>query len=342
MEQERFDEYQVIQTGKVVALDQMGFLVPAGLRIQARVLQNAMLAVAAGGGNINASAANGALSTLTRYTQVDVDNAVVNSRGQLARLGEPVVHSFIQLQGVYLAQYNAAVANTSTAIVIGNGNTVTLAHDVGNHIGFQTAAAFRTSSDAMSRDADEFRAAATGADARRSLDATQNRQESWELGLQNFTVLVAAQTFMYPVVPNRSSILFTGQAVAIGAAMTSFPLGSKVTYNADSDIVPANGTTLAWALTTVDDADADNITVNGALNALAVTEAIVGQVIRRDSLASQPVKAFLNKVSSRWPANVPGFLPLDRMPGSATEGLNYNTYISGTTLGEIQISPLMR
>jgi hypothetical protein len=341
MNQERFDEYQVLQIGKVVALDQMGFLVPAGLRIQARTLQNAMLAVAAGGGPINLSAANGALSTLTRYTQVDVDQGVVNARGQTVRLGEPVVMSWIVLEGVNLAQYNAAVAGNSTAVVIGNLDTVTLSHDVGNHIGFQTAPAYRTSSDAMSRDAGEFRPAATGADARRSLDATQNRHESWELGLQHFTVLVAEETMLYPVVANRSSILFSGQAVAIGAALTDFPLGSLVTYNSDSDIVPANGTTLAWALTTVDDTDADDITINGALNALAVRSAIVGQVIQRDSLASRPVKAFLNKVSTRW-SSVPGFLPLDAMPGSATDGKNYNTYISGTTLGEIQISPLMR
>lgn len=343
MEQERFDEYQVVQIGKVMALDSLGFLTLAGLRIQLRLLGAAIVAADVANTTLDASA----VANLTRYRQVDVDKGVKNSRGQTVKLGEPVVFSMVKISDVFLPQYNIAVAGSSTAVVIPNAVVVTYSVDVGNHIGFQTAPAYRTASDVLSRSASEFRSAATGTDARRPLDSTDDREENWSLGLQHFTVLVAEESFKYPVVATRAPILFDGMAVAIGASLAAFELGGLVTYNFDSDIVPANAANIAWALTPVvtsgdDAADALSITAVGALNALAVRSLVVGQTIKRTSLASHPVECFLDKVSTRWGSDVPGMEALDAMPGSATGGLNYNTYLSGTTFGEIQISPLMR
>jgi len=148
-------------------------------------------------------------------------------------------------------------------------------------------------------------------------------------------VVVMDECFIYPLVANRSGVLIEGQAVAIGA-VADFPLGSRVTYNADSDIVPAT-----VSLTTSDysaNADAD---IDARIKAAIADydQSLVGQVVR---VSSRFPKALLDKVATRWESTVPGFTAINRMPGSATSGYPSHMHAAGATLGEVQISPRMR
>lgn len=75
------DDYFVLSTGKVVALANDGFIVPAGLRID----QEAVIAA----GNVTAAT--------ILYTATDVTMGVRNSNGDLAAEDEPVVASMFSL-----------------------------------------------------------------------------------------------------------------------------------------------------------------------------------------------------------------------------------------------------
>lgn len=88
--QVRFNEYfkeaVVLSAGKVVAFDSNGFIVPAGLALQADAWQTEALATNVAGAD--------AITSLTRYTADDVKRKVKNAAGTLVTLNEPVVKSF--------------------------------------------------------------------------------------------------------------------------------------------------------------------------------------------------------------------------------------------------------
>lgn len=338
LENERHDEFYVILTGKVIALDSRGFFVPAGLKLQLETFKAEV--EGAVGGNLNASGSNAGLVTLERYTQTDVDNSVVNARGVLVKLNEPVVYSMIDDDAAALPGYDEAAAGTSTAIPIGGGSAITEKFSIGDHIGFAPYSWLRCASDVMERavDANELHpTAASGPEASLPKDPTQLRHLAWELQDRG-SALVADECLVYPVVTDRTGVLVKGQAVAIGANMAAFSLGARVTYDANSDIVPHS----------VDEALlASEMDGNGAAtDAAAVAKAIeryadrcIGQVVRKNT---RHPSSLLDKVKTRWEASISGFTGLDRMPGSATSGMPWHMHTAGTTHGELQISPLMR
>jgi hypothetical protein len=88
--QVRFNEYfkeaVVLSAGKVVAFDSNGFIVPAGLALQAAAWQTEALATDV--------ATADAITSLTRYTADDVKRKVKNAAGVLVVNNEPVVKSF--------------------------------------------------------------------------------------------------------------------------------------------------------------------------------------------------------------------------------------------------------
>lgn len=132
LENERHDEYYVILTGKVVALDSRGFYVPAGLALQLQILEDEIEANL--NDTVDLSAANANLVKLQRYDATDVAQGVVNARGLAVKLGEPVVLSFFEDgNGDALAQYDADDADTSTAYI--TPVAIARTYDVGNHIG---------------------------------------------------------------------------------------------------------------------------------------------------------------------------------------------------------------
>lgn len=113
-----FEEFFVISGGKVVALDSLGQVVPAGLRKQAALYQADY--------DANGAASADALPELTKYTNVDVGRGILNSAGAPVTDGEPVVKSFFDL----------STATAAAVIVISNPVGVSMynywAHPGGN------------------------------------------------------------------------------------------------------------------------------------------------------------------------------------------------------------------
>lgn len=96
-------EFKVLSQGKVVGFDVSGYVVPAGLRLQAAAYKVA----ADAGANIGAGLALGdALTTIDKYTAVDVQNGVKNAAGAAVTVGEPVVKSFFNITALPLVQLN--------------------------------------------------------------------------------------------------------------------------------------------------------------------------------------------------------------------------------------------
>jgi hypothetical protein len=100
---ERYDKWYenwfVIQAGKVVALDSNGYVVNAGLKAQAAAYKTAFET------NSNTETITGckavarAVSGLTLYTTNDVSMGIKNFAGNAAAAGEPVVESFFTIHG---------------------------------------------------------------------------------------------------------------------------------------------------------------------------------------------------------------------------------------------------
>lgn len=331
---ELHDDFYVILQGKVVALDSMGFLVPAGLKLD----QEAVEALANfGDGNVDFRSAT--VTNLTRYTQADVDNLVVNSRGVQVVLNEPVVYSMLRKGGVVLQAYN-----DSDATVDCNG-AMTFAVTIGNHLGVAAYSMLRTAFDKMSRGANEHHFnpdAATGMEARKAIvDAAEFRHEAWQHQMENKTVRTN-YCLIYPVVEEAAPLL-AGQALAVAGDFDDFVLGGRVTFDRDSNIVPLAPAAVTVGSLAGNDA-ADLVNVQAAVDAALVSmqkyhDRCVGQVIKKDS---RHPKSLLNKVKTRWGSDIPGFETIDAMPGSATDGYADNMWKAQSTMGEIVISLFMR
>lgn len=331
----KVDDFWVVMQGKVMAHDSMGFLVPAGYLLE----QEAVEALANfGTGNVNFVTAD-----LLKYDATDVANAVVNSRGELAALGEPVVYSMIRKDGDPLVDFLLGVAGSSTAVDC--NDTMTWGVTIGNHVGVSFGSWPRSSSDVMSRAANGHlfnTGAAVGMEARKAEDDGRlERHESWRLAMEPKTVRTN-YSLIYPVVAAYAPLI-EGQAVAIAASMAAFPMGSRVTYDRDSNIVPFAPEAVVVGSLAGNDA-ADLVNVQAAIDATLVSlqkyhDRCVGQVIKKDT---RHPKSLLNKVKTRWGSDVPGFEALDRMPGSATDGYNWGMHVAGATLGEVVISLFMR
>ena len=316
LENERHDEHYVVLTGKVVALDSLGFLVPAGLALQLE----ATTALDNG-----AAVAQNISDAFTKYTAVDVAAGVRNSRGALAILGEPVVRSMLNDDEAT----SVNVAN-GQAFPAADGGAVT----VGDHIGVASYSWLRASSDLLTRYHND------NGDALIPANPADLRNLAWEPQLSSKTVRTN-YCLEYPVVVDRSGIKLGGQAVAIGADASAFAHGVRVTYNVDSDIVPYSNPSVVADDVVGFAANADDIleAVNVAVVKLAAARArIVGQVVKRNERSPT---SYLDKVRTRWESSVKGFEHLDRMPGSATLGKPWHLHTAGA-VDSVVISLFMR
>jgi hypothetical protein len=194
---ERHDEHFVVLTGKVVALDSLGFLVPAGLALQIE------LATAA-----NVATDKWSDGTYTRYTAKDITAGVKNARGVTAQLDEPVVSALVT---------DAAFAGVGGDVPVANS-----AITIGDHIGIASYSWMRASSDILDR-ANIVPAS-----------PSDLRHMAWEPQLASKTVRTN-YCLEYPVTANRTNIKIDGQAVAIGA-IANYKLGARVSYDVNSDI----------------------------------------------------------------------------------------------------------
>lgn len=332
---ELHDDFYVILQGKVVALDSMGFLVPAGLKLEQETAEGL---TNFGTGNVDFTSGN-ADADFIRYTQTDVDNLVVNSRGTLVTLNEPVIYSMLRKDGVALQAYD-----DSDDAVSCNG-AMTFAVTIGNHLGVAAYSMLRTAFDKMSRGANEHHFnpdAATGMEARKAIvDAAEFRHEAWQHQMENKTVRTN-YCLIYPVVEEAAPLL-AGQALAVAGDFDDFVLGGRVTYDRDSNIVPLAPAAVTVGSLAGNDA-ADLVAVQAAIDAALVSmqkyhDRCVGQVVKKDS---RHPKSMLNKVKTRWGSDIPGFETIDAMPGSATEGYPDNMWKAQSTMGEIVVSLFMR
>lgn len=335
LEIEKHDDFYVVLQGKVVALDSLGFLVPAGYAIEQETAEGL---ANFGTGNVDFRTAN-ANADFIRYTQVDVDNLVKNSRGTLVTLNEPVIYSMLRLGGVALQAYD----NTD-ATVDCNG-AMTWSVSIGDHIGVCAYSMLRTASDRLSREADEHlfnTDAADGMEARKAIDdGTDLRYESWSHQMENKTVRTN-YCLIYPVVEDYAPLI-AGQAVAVADDIDDFVCGDRVTFDRDSNIVPHTAEAVVVASLGGNDA-ADLVAVQAAVTAVLAStvkyhKRTVGQVIKKDT---RHPKSLLDKVKTRWDSSIPGFEALDRMPGSATDGYPANMWAAQATMGEIVVSLFMR
>jgi hypothetical protein len=323
LENDRHEEFYVVLTGKVIALDSRGFVVPAGLKLQ---LEQLIAGVATGGLDWTA----GVVANAERYDATDVAEAVLNSRGVQCVLNEPVIRSL-----------HTSVAAANPFLDTEALPAAADSFDVGNHIGVAPYSFLRAGSDVMERalNENEFHpAAASGPDATVPYDPTQLRHLAWEL--QNrVTALVSAECLVYPVVASRvaSGVLIEGQALAIGASMAAIPLGARMTFDENSDLELATSASAAFANIVPDFAVDADTAIQDAI--LAQNDRIVGQVVRKNVRFPS---SLLDSVKTRWESSVPGFQDLDRMPGSATDGNPWRIHTAGTNFGEIQVSLLMK
>lgn len=331
-ENERHEYHFVILNGKVVAFDNLGFVVPAGLGLQ----QVALLP------HLGLAAQDVSALGLELYDATDVAQGVVNSLGVAALAGEPVIWSMIDGAPAWDAAFDLSNLDLSAA-----GTTNDLASYrilISGHIGFAQQNWYRNPFDHA-----DILAAATAASNKFDDNprSTITREYNFEFGQDRVSVSVAHDTFLLPVVTDRTGLLIEGQAAAIGTGMSDFRLGSYVTYDLNSDVVPMLGADLSSAF------HYDGVAAVPALpsdmdewaQALSgVSSRIVGQVIQQvvRGIEADSGSAYLEYVKTRWEESTPGTEGLDRMPGSATDGKTWNQHVSGTVVGEIKISPLMR
>lgn len=332
---EKHSEYYVVLQGKVVALDSMGFLVPAGYAIEQETAEGL---TNWGTGNVDFTSSN-ASADFIRYTQTDVDALVRNSRGTLVTLNEPVIYSMIRKGGVALQAYDDADTTVDC-----NG-VMTFAVTIGDHIGCASGSWLRTSSDLISRAANAHLfnpGTASGMEARKAQDdGTELRHEHWQLQMEPKTVRTN-YCLILPVVDTYDPLI-AGQVVAVAADIADFVRGARVTFDRDSNFVVAEPDAVTAGVLTGDDA-ADRVVVQAAVDATIASlkkyhNRIVGQVIKIDT---RHPKSLLDKVKTRWDASIPGFEALDRMPGSATDGYPANMHSAQATMGEVVISLFMR
>lgn len=332
LENERHDEHYVVLSGKVIAFDSMGFLVPAGYVLdQETVAADADFGAAA----VNFDSAGGDVVGLLRYSQLDVDEGVLNSAGNVVVLNEPVVWSMIRNAGVLI---NGGVYDDTGGDGTGDTNGFSFAITVSNHIGVAGYSWLRASSNVLTRTGNEVQpdvAAPGNKEAQLPLNPMDQRFLAWEPQMRNKTVRTN-YCLEFPVVLDLDDLLISGQAVAVDTGgMASFPLASRVTYDQNSNIVPH-----AMSLVGADLAGAD------AADATAINLAVeryhqrsVGQVLMNDTRFP---KAYLDRVRTRWEDSIPGFVGLDRMPGTATDGFPWMMHTAQTQIGKILVSLYMR
>ena len=218
LENERHDEHYVVLTGKVVALDSLGFLVPAGLAIQ---LETAAV-----------NAANWNDASYTRYTAADVAAGVKNARGVQCVLNEPVVRA--------LRTDAAQDEDLADGAIPAANNPIT----IGDHIGVASYSWLRASSDALDR---------SGMIPK---DPSELRHMAWEPQLASKTVRTN-YCLEYPRAANRDNAKLEGQAMALGSfalgQRVTFDYNSDIVPYADptvaaGDVGAANAGDTATAI----------------------------------------------------------------------------------------------
>ena len=177
--------YVVISSGKIVAFDKGGFVVPAGYRLEAAAYATALAT----------SVAAADAQALITYTALDVQRGTLNYKGVLVTAGEPVVKSWF----TGTTQDNTVAYHTGVAF-----------SDVFEHAG-------------------------------------GNNENPTLLKYTNFNIqptiaILGDYHMQYPLVKDVATVrtsALAGIAAFVGLP-TTFGFGTFVTYDRESNFVPAN------------------------------------------------------------------------------------------------------
>jgi len=221
---ERFDKWYenwfVMQAGKVAALDSTGRVVPAGLAAQAAAYQTAFQNNANTPETIaGCKAVARAVSGLTLYTANDVAQGVKNFAGAAAAAGEPVVESFFTFGGNSLSGMSDATAFADSDVLV-------QANVISKPIGILASNVWVWA----------------GGDG---FNPTQYNYHNYNL--QHQIAVLCDYYIELPVVldTNYANAVLPGMAAAVYSAGSPFTPGCFVKVGMDSNMVPAT-TSDAW------------------------------------------------------------------------------------------------
>lgn len=210
-----FEDWFVIQAGKVIAMDVAGRVVPAGLALQAAAYKAAFENNANTPETIaGCKAAARAVSGLTLYGTADVQAGVKNFAGQLVTAGEPVVESFFSFGGTNLALVSGSTAFTDSDVL-------TLVNPVSKPVGVAMYNYWRWA----------------GGDGS---NPTQYRYHNYNL--QHQVAILCDYVIELPVVKDTdyANAPLSGIAAAIFTDGDPFVPGCFVKVNMDSNVVKAD------------------------------------------------------------------------------------------------------
>lgn len=316
----RFDykvgDHKVISTGKVLAPDAAGNLVPAGLAIDIRT-------ALAGAQDVDGTAtsiktqlmvieANTPGTFGNVYTATDVEFGVTNFAGDLAVAGEPVVASMLKSSTINYKTVNGATAWT---LATGAG--------VGKPIGIASYDIWRGNGAGFDNNPADYRYI--------------------NYNIQQGASILTRYFIEAPVVANTSGVLLKGMAVFEGV-----PTHGLVTFNKRSNFCMVPDITAADAVTA---SSVDAYTTEAATDAelkaefdrvitgiKTTTDALVAKInaVNGETLGrvlfidSTYPKDYLQYVRT-WEPNITGVTGLDKTPGSSTSGLPDNLSLAGVT-----------
>ncbi len=200
------EDYFVLSTGKVAALDTAGFIVPAGLKID--------MDAAIGAGNVTAAE--------IEYSATDVLEGVLNSNGVAATEGEKVVASMLSIH----SGVTGATGLDTRPLVGARDNSVSFP------IGIVPYSYYRAASDAL---------VPWGATAAYSVwSPTQLRYHNYNK--QGRVTVLCDYVCEYPICSVYNPT-FAGVAAYVGA--TPRP-GAFLTYDIDSNLALADPSTVIF------------------------------------------------------------------------------------------------
>jgi len=294
--------YKVVSTGKVLAVDNNGLLVPAGLALDIETALAATWDVDGTATSLLAQAK--ALEVATPgtfglvYSATDVSNGVKNWAGDAASAGEPVVASMLKSGAV-----NYKTANPATAVTVATGAYV------GKPIGIAPYDIWQNNS-----------LTANIANNPNSFTYTNFNMQQGASVLTRYFIEV-------PVVADTSGLVLAGMTVFEGTPYN----GSIVSFNKNSNFVVHTDLALSNAdsYTTADPTDAElKAEFDRIINHINKTNGrILGKVIYVDTTFP---KDYLDYVKT-WTPSISGASALDKAPGTSTAGLPDNLSLAGIT-----------
>jgi hypothetical protein len=325
-----FRDYIVISAGKPVALDSNGYMVPAGFK--------KLLALGAGNG--------------PQYTQLDVDLGVLNAQGNLPTAGDYVIDSMLAA-GITVGRC-AGIASYNAYWLSGSDPTNPATYKFHNY-NRQTGVAILTDYyleypvEPLKRITHTINTTIAGAD-QGDFDLAHNTVLDYTIKVKingrrdvEFTFVDgtpdsidwnSATTNDYLKIGDIVEVEYIYEDTIFDAPLTGIATWRGAVKPGDYVTIDQNSAFVAYTPGTIGDTSAGNEAANIAA-AIDGALDIIGQVYLVDT--NFP-KQFLDRVKTAYDDRLQGSVvdgktgelrTLDRMPGSANDGLPHNIWLAG-------------